>query len=71
MPTLKPYTFAIRSKPTAQTKIAKEYVLPTLKAGRKIKNEMLTKCINHWAVVIKSKLVHINKGSNKPKEKCF
>jgi hypothetical protein len=32
MPTHKPYTFAIRSKkPTAQGKIAKEYVLPTLK----------------------------------------
>ncbi len=35
MPTHKPYTFAIRSKkPTAQGKIAKEYVLPTLKAVR-------------------------------------
>ena len=35
MPTHKPYTFAIRSKkPTAQGKIAKEYVLPSLSAVR-------------------------------------
>jgi hypothetical protein len=32
---------------------------------------MPTKYINHWAQVFKSKLVHINKVSNKPKMKYF
>jgi len=31
----------------AQAKIAKEYVLPTLKAERKIKNEITTMCMKH------------------------
>jgi len=46
MPTHKSYTFAIRSKSQQlKPKIAKEYVLPPLKTGRKIKNEMTTMCM--------------------------
>jgi len=37
--------------PTAQAKIAKEYVLPTLSAERKIMYENTTKYIRQWQVI--------------------
>jgi len=33
-------------------KIAKEYVLPTLKAEREKEKKGITKCINHWATSV-------------------
>jgi len=50
MPTHKAIHICNRYSQRSKAKIAKEYVLPTLKTGREKEKKGITKCINHWAI---------------------
>ena len=58
MPTLKPYTFAIRTSHRSIQKLQKSMSLPS---GPKKKYDRTTKCINHWADSANFKGVTFNK----------
>ena len=67
-PTLKPYTFAIRTSRHKNPKLQKSMSCPPC---LKIKYDRTTMCINHWADSANLKGITLNKLCSGLTGKCF